>query len=351
MRFLPLALISSSFVSGYLRSAEESADPESALIILKNGTLELGILPKVGGSAVIFREVGGENVIYAPSENWLSWQPHLPDPLDLSQWTDFFGHIIWLSPQTDFWNQQDLIPSQHNQLWPPDPYWTYGDFKVVEQTDSSVVLEGPVSPYTGVKMIKCYSLDENGANLSVTAVNGSNHTVKWGLWSNTRVYGDTDVYVPVPETNGFRIEAPDPEVIPVLQDDGYFHFALGTTVEGEALHAKAYLYPNARWMAGFRNGQVFVKIMEPVDRSEVHPNQGVFEVYRLQPNPSAGSPGLTEMEAHAPYLELEPGACMSLSERWLLKPQKLDGNAVSPLEWLNANRSGLDGIEITSQAN
>ena len=345
-------LLGSCFVGGVVKAQEQECcppgeDPESALILLKNGDLELGLLPKVGGSAVLFRLRGHENVLYAPTDHWLDWDAHLPDPLDLSQWTDFFGHIIWLSPQTDFWNQQDDLESQHDQLWPPDPYWVYGDFKVLEQDETHVVLEGPSSPYTGIKMIKRYELSENGAKLSVTGINVTDRVLRWGLWSNTRVSGDTAVYVPVANEQSFRIESPDASAIPYAVEGGFFHFSLGIAEgEGETPHSKAYLYPDSHWLAGVRNGQVFVKLMEPVDRSEIHPNHGVFEVYHLRPNPETSHPGLTEMEAHAPYLELQPGEAMTLSERWMIfevgEPQGQE-----TIEWLRSHRSELDAAEVS----
>ena len=330
------------------QSVPETDCPESALIILKNGDLELGILPKVGGSAVLFRKVGGENVLFAPCEHWSDWEAHLPDPLDLSQWTAFNGHIIWLSPQVDFWNQQDLIPSQHGQLWPPDPYWVYGDFEIVEQSDHHLLLEGPSSPYTGIKMIKRYELDEEGAHLMVKGINTTDRVLHWGLWSNTRVYGDTQVYVPVSGKDSFRIESPHKDRIPHAVEDGYFSIATG--VENEAnIHSKAFLFPNANWMAGFRNQQAFVKVMQDVDPQTVHENQGVFEVYQLRPNGAVGDPGLTEMEAHASYLELQPGDAMTLSEQWMifdLKKETEKNETFSPVGWLQRHREMLDGIEV-----
>lgn len=324
--------------------------PESALIILRNGDLELGILPKVGGSAVLFRKVGGENVLFAPCEHWADWEPHLPDPLDLSEWTAFQGHIIWLSPQVDFWNQQDLIPSQHDQLWPPDPYWVYGDFKVVEQSEHHLLLEGPPSPYSGIKMIKRYQLDQNGAHLTVTGINITDRVLHWGLWSNTRVYGNTRVFVPVSgkDRDSFRIEAPQDQGIPYTVESGYFSFAPG--VEDKAnIYSKAYLFPNANWMAGFRNHQAFVKVMQDVDPHAVHEKQAVFEVYKLRPNKATNDPGLTEMEAHGPYLELKPGDEMTLSERWMifdLDEELEKDESIRPVEWLKRHREMLDGIEV-----
>ena len=322
--------------------------PESALIILKKGDLELGVLPKVGGSAVLFRKGGSENVLYAPCEHWAEWQPQLPDPLDLSQWTDFNGHIVWLSPQVDFWNQQDLIPAQHDQLWPPDPYWVYGDFQILEQTEHHLLLEGPSSPYSGIKMIKRYELDENGAHLTVTGINTTDRVLRWGLWSNTRVYGDTEVYVPVEGENSFRIETPHLERIPYTVENGFFSIAAGAEDEAN-IHCKAYLFPNANWMAGFRNHQVFVKVMQQVDPQSIHANHGVFEVFQLRANRVSQDPGLTEMEAHAPYLELQPGDEMTLSERWLifdLNEQADEGNSLGSVQWLMDNRDMLDAIKV-----
>ena len=342
--------IGTSLTLGGLKADECDKDPESALMLLRSGELELGVLPKVGGSAVLFRKKGSANVLYAPSDHWLDWEPKIPDPLDLSQWTDFFGHIIWLGPQVDFWNQQELIPQQKDQLWPPDPYWTYGNFKVVEQSEDHVVLEGPASPYTGVKMIKRYAVDEAGATLSVTAINVSDRVLRWGLWSNTRVTGDTEVYVPVQEgdTVHVMIEAPEPGVIPWSIDEGYFHFSGGIADRETSPHAKAYLYPDANWMAGFHAGQVFVKIMEPVGKSEVHPKHGVFEVYHLRPNLRTGLPGLNEMEAHGAYRELQPGDQMTLSEKWMIFSLPEEGETaseVSALQWLKDHREQLDAAD------
>lgn len=312
-------------------SAQTLEDPESRLLFLRNDSVEIGIFPEVAGSVMVFRKPGGENFLYVHPEDWLGWEPTIPDPKNLGTWTDFFGSIMWLGPQSDFWNQQDVLPEMYGQPWPPDPYLVYGNYRILEQTKDSLSLEGPASPYTGVKLTKTYRLNGSKVDIEVVATNTSGRTLKWDLWSNTRVPPKWPFLVPVAGKESVRL---DPEKLNVIEwstGDGYFSFDLTPSAKGESESAKAFVSASQPWIASFSKDTVFVKAFEMVDPSAVSPGQSLVEVYYAK-NTDIDK-AFVELEAHGPYTLLKPGESMTFRETWSLMPFDGEDTRESRIAW------------------
>lgn len=73
----------------------------------------------------------------------------------------------------------------------------------------------------------------------------------------------------------------------------------------------------AGWMAGFRNGQLFIISFPLLPQELIHPEQGQVELYHDY-RPAALSDGVLEMELHTAYRELQPGEVMTGQETWTL---------------------------------
>lgn len=280
---------------------------------------------------MVLRRPGGANFLFVHPEDWLEWESVVLDPVEFWTWNDFFGHIIWLGPQSDFWNQQDILPELHDRVWPPDPYLVYGSYRIVEQSDDKLVLEGPDSPYTGIRLTKIYRLEESGVEMEVVATNISDRTLKWDIWSNTRVPSRFPFLVPIENPDKVKVDTANPELIEWKTGEGYFSFDLTPLVGDVSGKAKAYVTACRPWIASFSEDTVFLKSFESVDPAEIHPEQGFVEIYYNKA--AEKEAGFLELEAHGPYTTLNPGESMTFYEKWTLLPYNGDACRESRIKW------------------
>ena len=316
-------------------SSSQTSDPESRLVFLSNESVEIGIFPELAGSVMVFRKPGGDNFLYVHPGDWLDWEPTIPDPEQVGTWTDFFGHIMWLGPQSEFWNQQGVLPEMQGQWWPPDPYLVYGNYRILEQTEDSLSLEGPESPYTGVKLTKTYRLNGSKVEMEVVATNTGERNLKWDLWSNTRVPPKWPFLIPVASPENVRTDPEKLKVIEWTADDGYFSFDLTPSAEGKSESAKAFVSASQPWIASFSADTVFVKSFEMVDPLRVPPGQSLVEVYYAR-NADIDK-AFVELEAHGAYTELKAGESMTFHETWSLMPFDGENTRESRIEWAKKN--------------
>jgi len=308
------------------------------VLTLINGGMELKVLPGVGGVVVFFGPEGGKNVLREAPEMWSQWQSLKPDlaqyPASDKAWPAFFGHTFWLAPQSGFWNQQDVWPAKKGEQWPPDPYWDYGSYQVVEQGPDSVVLQGEASPYSGVSMRKTLRIDEKGhAHLHVKVVNQRDADVTWGIWSNTRVSAAWDARVPVcgNESGDVRVEQRGKVEMPWAVKDGSFGFESAKDPTSGSGSAKAFITPEEPCIIARFGDWCFEKRFDRIDPGLVHPEQGAVEIYIASPRHEE-DPGLLELEAHGPLRTLAAGESMEWSETWslsILKAPDEDGTPVN----------------------
>ena len=305
------------------------ANPESALHILKNDRIVVGLLPQAGGRIVLLRSPDGDNLLFADSEQWLKIGSILPQPSVDSPWVAFMGHIMWVGPQSGFWNQQKLDESKKDQPWPPDPWMEYGNYSIIEQSESSVTLEGPESPVTGLKITKTVSIEPSGqVNLKTEAVNTRKSAVSWDLWSNTRFPPLTPFFVPVKEANNVRNDNLGQVIIPYFIEGGLFTYAPSPD-PSQSIQNKAFMQPSEPWIAALTNGKVFIKSFDQIPLESIHPEHSAVEIYML--TPSDENPGLLELEAHGEYKTLQPGETMSWTETWTVLDYAEEGGVKAGL--------------------
>jgi hypothetical protein len=294
------------------------ASPESHLLLLDNGALAVGLLPRAGGRVALFRAKGGANVLWSDPARWAGPAPAV-DPA--SPWTAFNGHIVWVGPQSEWWARQDLAPQKRDTRsgWPPDPWLEYAAAEVVTSGATRAVLRLPVSPVTGLELTKEIELTgPRSARLRVTAVNRRDRPIAWDLWSNTRTSPMGVAYAAVrggayPDVR-FKSSEAGTSAVPWRVTAGWFHFdSAAAPPAPKGYSAKAFLRPRAGVMAWFGGGRAFIKraTLPPDDR--IHPEQAAIEIYCGRGGPETD---LLELEMHGPFQTLEPGAAMSFEETW-----------------------------------
>ncbi|MBN2104264.1 DUF4380 domain-containing protein [bacterium] len=294
----------------------------SQVIYCRNGSTEIGILPDVGGRIVILRRDGCENLLKSVPETWNEPESERPVPDALHPvMKAYMGQIVWLGPQSDWWIQQNVNQTLKDQAaqWPPDPYLIYGKYRILSQSDSSILIQGSESPVSGLQLQKEIRIDCDGkVHFLVTGQNVRDENVCWDLWCNLRTSGFNRCYVPVLDTSDIRIshEYVAKKTVPYAILNGYFTFIPDISSK-ERQTAKAFIYPNTGKIAAFQNNQVLLIHFERLNRSQIHPNQGHVEIYQ---DTGPFSDALLELEHHAAYLCLSPGDSLSAEEVWEIVP-------------------------------
>lgn len=290
------------------------------IIYLENENIKAAFLPEVGGRLVFLGRPGGENLLKSDSTLWREAGEERLAPSAEAEWKAYEGHIIWIGPQSEWWTRQDLNPKRRDSkaIWPPDPYLIYGNFEVLEQTATSLLLEGPASPISGVQLTKRYSLTESGLEIEVKMANSSDVPVSWDIWSNTRFDESTLFFVPECEDGVLRISMDESSKTEGLKGEiveSAFTFVREELKSGEKQrYAKAFLHPEHGRIVALGKGAMLVMEFDYVEQDHIHTEQGFVEVYKMQT--PGGKEDLLELEHHSAYVNLQAGDSHMLKEVW-----------------------------------
>lgn len=303
---------------------EEAPHPDFAhLLILRSGDLEIGVLPPAGGRIVLLRIAGGPNLLKSNPAGWqpAAWPEIRPDVAR----RNFEGHTYWLAPQSNWWNQQDVLPPWRGRLWPPDPFLSMAPYEIVESGSSEAVLRGPASPVSGVSLTKTVRVGPGRqVHLSAVAENVREEPVHWALWSNTRFYGDVPFRIALEGTSGSEIRYSHPENFfgEISPDGKWFTFPSFKEMPQDARPVvnKAFISTRRAYAEVFFEEWTLVKAMQDAQPDHVHPEHGAVEVF-LQRHPNRDS-SLLEIEFHGPYGEIAPGHSIRIEETWTLRPAR-----------------------------
>jgi hypothetical protein len=330
-------LIMSSITSG----KTNSYDMFSSGLVLQSMNLKVGILPHAGGRLVLFQAPDGPNMLREAPERW---GQKLTDIQPDTPWIDYRGHIIWLSPQSQWWAQQNLDQTKRKQqsLWPPDPYLTLGQYQVIKHTPTCLVLKSPISPVSGMQLTKTYELlDDATLQMTTQASNCSDQPHQWGIWSNTRVPMDCHVYVKVNLGHTIKLEAlRQQEVnfksIPWAITQGWFHFdPIKPETEPHERWIKVGLDPNQQQIICFQAGYVLIKSAITPLATPVAQEHAPVELFL-----DAGSntdQHRMEIEMHGSLTHLDPGQSMTFKEAWQLIAYPGSNDQTSQIQWLKKN--------------
>lgn len=298
----------------------------SGELVLDNGEICIKLIPDAGGRISSFGFSKGKNIL---KTDITLLEQKLPDPANMKEHFALNGHEIWAGPQENWWQFQDIYPGRKlkKDIWPPDPWVELGRFKVSSMTKDSIVLEGPESPVSGLKMIKYARLEGRSVILKTEAVNCRNSALSWDLWSNTRLDGDCKVYVRV-DKNNFKlsIQIWSPETERNLQfelAEGFFSFVVPEKPDYDYV-GKAFIGKSNGELYATGKDFIFKKTFKAASKAEVHPSQSPVEIYQKFSSDSKIS--ILELEFHTPFTKIEPGKSISIEEKWTLYPRSADTN-------------------------
>ncbi len=308
----------------FLFSCKDKKKPSTDLITLSNGTIEISILPDVGGRLVRASLVGQENILNSDPSQWNESPEKRPTLDPTAPFKAYNGHITWLSPQSEWWTKQDSFPDlKYNRSnWPPDPTLTLAPYWVVGEKTGEIALVSPESPFTKVQLTKIYRIDGNTVTLTTMARNIGNDTVSWGLWHNTRMNGWDAVFVQADSTELIKTEYMNQGGTrkPELQyTKGYFTYNTVLPEAPETVYkSKSFFTAETPLIAGYHQNQWLIIRSEPLDPALVHPEQGRIEIYlENSVNPTSD---LQELEMHFAYRKIAPQAFIEAAETWEILP-------------------------------
>ncbi|MBN1674158.1 MAG: DUF4380 domain-containing protein [Kiritimatiellae bacterium] len=325
---LPALLVSCALLAG-CASPDARRSPARGLLILRNAKVVVGILPEVGGRVVLLKRPAGHNVLKSDSALWNERRAQRPVATPDAGWKAYDGQIVWVGPQSAWWTDQDANPKRREQKagWPPDPYLVYGQFEVVERTETSVRLVGPESPVTGVQLTKEIRLEPDGrVRYSVSGRNSRDRAIARDLWPNLRMSGFDRCYVPVAGPDAVRVEGPTAAqknrvTVAHRLVEGFFTFAPELPNAGKSWQmAKAFIQPNAGLMAGFTAEDALLIRFSPVPKDRIHPDQGQIEIFNSVRNRDGEVTSLLELEMHSPFRSLAPGETITVQQIWEVIP-------------------------------
>jgi len=219
------------------------------VVYIKNKQLKVDVLPDVGGRIVYLSRSDKKNTLKSDSSLWN--EPKL-ERIKPSAYADFKAsneHITWVGTQSDWWVNQNINGERKaaKSVWPPDHYLIYGNFKIKEQTDTSMICIGPKSPISGVQLTKKYSLSGNNLHIEVSTKNIRKDSVGVDLWSNALFNGYTRFVVPLNENEILKIDSESRRLKDALRfsfENKNFTFIAKAPSENKIEHTgKAYLNP------------------------------------------------------------------------------------------------------------
>jgi hypothetical protein len=318
------------------------------LIRLENARVVVELSPRLGGRITTLRRPNGPNLLAVLPELLRTRIDALPRPAPDGGFLPGNGHVVWIGPQRGWWANQDLNPARRDAraTWPPDPWLAYGDMQVVEQGDDHVVLLGPTSPITGLRLRLALRMEADGSVVqAIEATNASPHTVSWDIWPNTRVRGEATVYAPYEAKTRLRIEHAtyDPQAemaLPAALHDGYLSFDTNLPVERAGLlnTGKAFLTSTRPRLFAALGQDLLIVAAAATDPTQVHSDHTPVEIFQC----IGGAPIRTvlELEFHSAYRTLEPGAAMRFAVAWRIVPLDFPGTAAVRQHEADAVRLG-----------
>ena len=303
-----LAMVGFAGATASTAAAQEKA--EASLLVIRGQGIVAGILPDAGGRLVVLRTDTGKNWIDSSPAEWLAAHP---EPTRNAPYPDRLrGVVVWAGPQSAFWADQELDAQRKAEkaTWPPDPFGEWGHYKVQRQGDDVLVLDGPASPITGLRMTKVYKVSGPGElTMEVTATNMRDREVNWDLWPNARVDPAATAYVPLGPQDTMRVTFPNRlkrEGTAVREASQVV--SPGVIAGGNDWESKLFIQTTQQMIRLVRDGKQLVLRGSLSETKALHPEHTAVEIYR-----SGGSQPILEAEMHGAYRTLKPGESMSFT--------------------------------------
>src|SRR5688500_12664724 len=209
---LLLALLSCKPAQPVGSDQPELPDPDTSAfpdaIRLSNGTVNLVVVPSIGGRILRYGFVGGTNVLWNnPKTSKL--------PTTRPTYFNYGGDKAWPWPQDDW----PLLIGRH---FPPPPECDQAPFKSRLIGSHGVRLESPPIPSHAARIVREIMLEPSGTRVTIVTrlelASGERPPPSMAAWSVTQVPGDVQVYarmIPDGVYESMRPDMPTPATRPI----------------------------------------------------------------------------------------------------------------------------------------
>ena len=268
--------------------------------ILLATTLVLQLLSGGNATMTVDTEKGGKI---------LSLKYQDTEVLSQSRWPESFGSTFWTSPQKE-WN------------WPPVPEFDKAAYSVDHQSHNHLAISSPTSERLGLSVHKDFTVDSLGGAFVITysIKNESTEPRRVAPWEITRVANR--------EGSVIFFEAPVDSIWPA----GLMTFQ---AAEGAAWYTPDEAPSNRKvnadargWLAYSADGLLLVKQFADLKPGEPAPGEAEVQVYVNRGR------SYIELESQGAYTLLQPGASLSWTVRWLLRPISVEAKPSAALRQL-----------------
>jgi len=291
---------------------------KTKIIYIENANVKLGVLVEIGGTVGFLSKNGSENLLKCDSDLWDNSQKPIVNAQ--ADFMPYNGHTIWVGPQSDWWSQQSVNTERKNQkaVWPPDPYISYGEYKILHQTENSIKIQSPESPVSRIQIEKEFAINPDGSIFQqVRFYNFSSKPVNWDIWFNTRIDGFNKAYINAEEKN-CRVEHvlnQNSTDMPFKISDNIFYYEpVNPPAEFNERSSKTFIFPIKPSIFAFTKNFLLRIDFELHKQSEIHPEQGHIEIYNHTEHNNLNN--LLELEYHAPYNTINPGEYTEAWQVW-----------------------------------
>ncbi|NRA39865.1 MAG: DUF4380 domain-containing protein, partial [Planctomycetes bacterium] len=252
------------------------------------------------------------------------WSEITITPKRWGVYPQYFGHSIWLGPQDAWYNQQDIYDYMHNKTWPPDKHLNLTEYSITNQSTSSITVQSPHSPVSGLSLQKNYRLVNNTVQIEVTAKNISDKNLRWNLWSLCRVPGDTHVWCHADNTAHYvsNANSKNPSIRMQVHKDWAY---LDQSGQGDHRQTKGSLPRVGKYATGsstpviaaFQAQNLILISFNHVSVKDIPPGHSLIEIFQAA---ASKDQSFIELEHHDRYTRLAPGESMQLQEQWEIIP-------------------------------
>ncbi len=309
---------------------------EEDLLTLKDREVVLGVKAELGGRVMLFRRTDGENVIHSDEAHWRLKDDEIPPRDAKSPSVEYMGHIVWVGPQSKWWQDADGDLKPLTSGYHCDPYLIYDRCKVLEHSSEKLVLMGNTSPLNGMRMKKEFELLDNArVKITVTVTNMRNRPVTWNIWSNTRFkpVGKCGFFV-TEKSNlnlsfvGWRPWKERSLMFSVDKSMCSFMEPPAEAVKQFTFMGKLAYRQYCPIYAVYGNSLFMKEVLGNPNMWKTPSGHYPLEVYQRYANGPRGN--VMELEFHSPQFTLQPGQSESFAELWTLRQIK-DADKRKPL--------------------
>jgi len=273
---------------------------------LSDGKTEAVVVPALG-RVMHYGFIRGRNWLWCPTPSDIAGNPH-----PFGNWRDWGGNKTWLAPQSQW-------PAWLGHDWPPDPAWGDARFphQATELRGGALRLTGPVSPQTGVQIVREFRFNRGAFIIKQIAKKVAGKPLTAALWSVTNIHRPEAAFLLLnphsPYRNGFVTYAGEGGK-PSLERRG----DLLIIRPGRGKSYKIGADVTAPSVAALQDGEVFLQRTERQRGQYPDGNPGPGFSVEIYDTGTKLTPRFFELELFTPLRPLTKGSSLTSEVRWSL---------------------------------